>query len=271
MTQPTPWRSAPYPDRLIRLAADISTLEIFRLRRRQLEQLRGQLPSEEELAFRKVEAAPTERARLEAQLEAILRSRLDRAHNPPPDETEAASEGGRNPGLILIHGTHLPPWDQSDKWSEPGSPLFNFIRTQLRSDVYAGQDYFLWEGSYNERGRHVAGRSLQDWIAKRHLQGVDAVTHSHGGNVLFKATEFGADFGHVLLLNCPVRPNSTFRDRSVITARSIRTKLDLVVLADRAAQRFPPRSGIVEEYLPWWYWHWSTTDPKIWARHNIRV
>ena len=124
-------------------------------------------------------------------------------------------------------------------------------------------------GKLNERGRQVAGRSLQDWIAMRRLQGVDAVTHSHQQRIL-KATNW-SNLGHVLLLNCPVRPNYTFRDRSVITARSMRAKLNLVALADRAAQRFPPRSGMVEESVSWWYWHWSTTDPKIWARHNVRV
>jgi hypothetical protein len=86
-----------------------------------------------------------------------------------------------------------------------------------------------------------------------------------------KATSLGAAFGHVLLLNCPVRPSYVFREGSAITARSVRTCFDLVILADRAGQRFPPRSGIVEQYLPSWYGHSGTTDPKTWHRHDIRV
>jgi hypothetical protein len=78
-----------------------------------------------------------------------------------------------------------------------------------------------------------------------------------------KATSLGAAFGHVQLLNCPVRPSYAFRESSAITARSVRTCFDLVILADRGGQRFPPRSGIVEQYLPSWYGHSGATDENL--------
>jgi len=252
--------------RLVRVAAQISALELVRVRRRDVERLISQLDDKDVCAHQ----VTSDWRVLEDQLEAILRQRLSHEIQTETGPGYRVPGKDRSPGLILIHGTHLMP-DHQPKWSEPGGTLFEFIREKLRSDIYVGHNPFCWEGGYNDRARDVAAQHLNEWIEARKMSRVDAVTHSHGGNVLMKATERGTTFGHVLLLSCPVRRGYDFREGSVITARSVRTSFDLAILADRGGQRFAPRSGIVEQYLPWWFQHSKTTCPSIWKRYNIRV
>lgn len=261
-----------HPGRLIRLAAQISAYDLFRVGPDLGRKLQAQLAVDETISARGAVAIDDGKRDLEDQLQGILQQRIARASRRPL-ESHVVSEFGparRARGLILIHGTNLW-WHSPPVWSNPGDPLFEYIRKELRHDIYGAQGHFRWEGNYNDRAREVAAHNLTQWIGERSLQGVDAVTHSHGGNVLMKATELGAVFGHVLLLSCPVRRYYRFADASAISARSVRTCFDLVVLADRAAQKFPPRSGISETYLPIWYGHSGTTRPEIWAKHKIRV
>lgn len=175
-------------------------------------------------------------------------------------------------GLMLIHGTVF--WGRPT-WCVPGNGrLFNYLKSGPRPDVYAMDDYFLWEGSYTigGYGREVAARNLREWVYSRGLAGIDAVTHSHGGNVLLKATQEGCRFGDVLLLSCPVRKEYSLARRAVRSARSVRIKFDLVLVADRAGQAFPRRSGIEEMVLPiWFHSHSATTKPTTWREYGITI
>ena len=125
---------------------------------------------------------------------------------------------------------------------------------------------------HSRYARNVAAENLQAWLARRRFEGIDAVGHSHGGNVLLKSTEMGSVYGHVLLLSCPVRREYRLLEHAAITLRSLRIHFDLVILADRAGQRFPPSSSIADEYLPYWFYgHSKTTEPQTWKRHEVRV
>jgi hypothetical protein len=255
-----------HPDRLVRVCAQISALELYQLGPDQRQLLRREL--EEGRAPPTGDHLVGDRGELEDCLREILQKRLAHHERTQLMRAKGVSPRSRAPGLLLIHGTTL--WGRP-YWSTPTGPLFNYIRDHLRSDVYSGGDFFRWEGSYTHYGREVAARSLNDWVAARKLEGIDAACHSHGGNVLLKATEMGGIFGHVLLLSCPVRRKYKVRPRSVITVRSLRVKFDLVILADRARQSFPPTSGIDEQYLPLWFNHSATTQPENWQRFGIRV
>ncbi len=136
---------------------------------------------------------------------AMLQSRVFgfaiNAANVPPKS--GASKAIAKPGVVLIHGTNFPP--NRPVWSVPGTgPLFNHI-AGFRNDIYDAQDYYRWEGGYSMYAREVASLNLDDWIQRRKLGGIDAVTHSHGGNVLLAATNRGTNFNKVVLLSCPVR------------------------------------------------------------------
>jgi hypothetical protein len=183
--------------------------------------------------------------------------------------SSTASDLGLKPGLMLIHGTVL--WGEPI-WSVPGKGrLFNYIQT-LRPDVYGASDYFAWEGSYTfgGYGREIAAKNLVQWVQSRQLMDIDVVTHSHGGNVLLLATALGCRFRDVLLLSCPVRKGYKLDRRMVRSARSVRVRFDLILVADLARQRFQPRSGIIENVLPIWYVSHSTTiKPATWQSQNI--
>jgi hypothetical protein len=118
-------------------------------------------------------------------------------------------------------------------------------------------------------GKLPPAHNLQTWLSAKGFHGVDAVAHSHGGNVVMQATSLGAAFGHVLLLNWPVRPSYAFRDGSAITVRSVRTCFDIVILADRGGQRFPPRSRdrrALSAFLVRALWH-DRPESLVPARH----
>jgi len=169
---------------------------------------------------------------------------------------------------MLIHGTNL--WTRPD-WSIPVSgPLFNYVQ-KVRPDLYGSDDYFRWEGGYTNYAREVASQNLSDWVGRRCLNGIDAITHSHGGNVLMASTKSGASFSKVIFLSCPIHW-SRYQPAplSIEKIVSIRVKFDLVILADRGSHRFPKASGASEEILPIWFvGHNSTYEPDTWRKYSL--
>ena len=105
------------------------------------------------------------------------------------------------------------------------------------------------------------------------------MAHSHGCNVVAKAAELGSRFGEVLLLSCPVRTPMYKYTRIGQRVRSVRTRLDLIVLADRVASKivnrtgttFPRNAKIEERVVEIWFQHSATTDPDVWRKHGIRI
>jgi hypothetical protein len=171
-------------------------------------------------------------------------------------------------GIFLIHGTNFPP--HRPVWSVPlTGPLFNYI-ANIRADIYAKPDYFRWEGGYSDYAREVAAQNLDNWMQVRKLNGIDVVTHSHGGNVLMNATYHSVKIGKAILLSCPVRwAHYQVCPGTIKKIDSIRVHSDLVIMADRAGQSFPIGSGIKDTVLPLWYNHSATTDPDVWQKHSL--
>lgn len=247
------------PDELVRICALISATEIFRV-------------SPDDFMPRLLWFNRRKLGETTTQLLAILVARLLHSGlsflGQPITPGHGPGQVGK-PGVMLIHGTNFPPF--RPLWSVPGTgPLFNYIR-RVRTDVYSAADYYRWEGGYSDYAREVAALNLDDWIVRRNLSGIDAITHSHGGNVLMKATQGGPAFNKVIFMNCPVRWTSYQpRTGSIKTAISIRLKFDFVILADRAGQRFPQGSNIAEHILPIWFVsHSATTEPATWQTNNL--
>jgi hypothetical protein len=183
----------------------------------------------------------------------------------PPPPAVAASPGTRGAGLVLVHGTHLP-FNTPPDWHLPGSGGFHSYVSATRADTYAGQNPYEWEGNWTHRGRQIAGRNLRTWLTMQSLDGADAISHSHGGNVILEAARAGAGFGTTILTACPVHPGlydpTTPNIGSVL---SIRVRMDLVILADGGNQRFPAASGVTEHHVPRaWFWHGIPIDPDVW-------
>lgn len=137
------------------------------------------------LAFRDRDAQTRERApdplrQLVISLNEVLGSKLGLDPNGFGHITNGAviTAAREHARLMLIHGTVLRV---RPDWSVPGSgKLFNQIRSNLRPDIYADPDYYVWEGSYNlgGYGREVAAKNLVQWVRSRQLLGIDVVTQS---------------------------------------------------------------------------------------------
>lgn len=242
------------PDGLVRFSALTSAIEMFRY--------------SPEFTRRLIEF-DSYSGRTTTAIRSIVASRLFGAAlsaSDPPVEVRPVQE--QEPGLMLIHGTNFPP--SRPIWSVPGvGPLFQHLAV-IRPDVYGKPDYFRWEGGYSAYAREVAAMNLNDWIKHRALTGIDAITHSHGGNVLMASTYLEAKFGHVIFLSCPVRWNQyQVCPGTVQKKNSVRVHLDLVITADRAAQRFPIGSGIIDTVLPIWFDHGATYEPTNWTTYDL--
>lgn len=173
------------------------------------------------------------------------------------------------PDALLVHGTqfacHGRPVDQ---WWKPGTgELHNYLRSGTRPNIYGESDHFQWSGGWNDFARTEAGHNLADWCRVRGLDGIDVITHSHGGNVACLASR-QCRFGRMILLSCPVhdyRPDF-LRVGEVI---SVRINWDLVIMGDRGGQRFHD-TRIKEVVLPFWYLgHDATRKAQTWSRESI--
>jgi len=167
---------------------------------------------------------------------------------------------------MLVHGT----WAQNSPWWQPGGDFHTYILQSVRPDLYSQADRFAWSGGYSDAARALAATDLVAWVQNHHEQGLDLITHSHGGNVAFLATQNGLDLGELILLSCPVhvpkyQPDMTHINKKVV---SIRVHLDLVILADRGGQRFN-FLGIAENVLPIWFDHFATHNPDVWKKYNV--
>ncbi|PYU53326.1 MAG: hypothetical protein DMG48_03595 [Acidobacteria bacterium] len=167
---------------------------------------------------------------------------------------------------MLIHGT----WAQNSPWWQPGGDFHTYILQSVRPDLYSKQDRFGWSGGYSDAARALAASDLVTWVQNHKEQGLDLITHSHGGNIVFLATQNGLDMGELILLSCPVhvpkyQPDMAHIHKKVV---SIRVHFDLVILADRGGQRFN-FPGITENVLPIWFDHFATHNPDVWRQHNV--
>ena len=201
----------------------------------------------------------------------ILNRAISFSYMGPPPGPSSITKPPAQPDLMLIHGTVLPTSQAArPTWSVPGTgALFNHIQ-KLRPHVYGKSDYFRWEGGYTDYAREVASNNLRDWLSLRNLNGIDAVAHSHGCNVLMASNTLGAKFGKIILLSCPVHWQKYSLPTAVLpNAHSIRIKYDFVIMGDRGDQRFP--SGTIKEtILPFWFdAHSDTTEPGVWKNQKL--
>ena len=170
--------------------------------------------------------------------------------------------------VLPIHGTNFI--GSRPDWSVPPSgSLYKYLKANRQGTVDADR-YFRWEGGYSSYAREVAAQNLANWLVAKGMQGCSAVCHSHGCNVLNLSTHSDARYDKVVLLSCPVHWRK-YRPMpgSIKSVHSVRVNLDLVIIADGGAQRFP--SGTVPELvLPWWLaGPGKTTEVMIWKRYNL--
>ncbi len=189
------------------------------------------------------------------------------------------ARGRKSHTTVLIHGT----WARNSPWWQPGGDFFKYLTgvlpplartaplpaTPAWDAPYAAADYYFWTGGYSDAARALGAQDLVTWANNHNSPNADMITHSHGGNVAFLASQMGLTMKEAVVLSCPVhfpkyQPDFTKIQKIV----SVRVHLDLVILADLGGQKFDdPR--IQENVLPVWFDHFATHDPKRWAKYNV--
>jgi hypothetical protein len=178
----------------------------------------------------------------------------------------AGAEGGWPPNTaLLVHGT----WAANETWWQPGGDFHTYFLKNVRSDLYDKSDRFGWSGAYSDGARLLGAQDLLRWVTNHNENGLDLITHSHGGSIAMLATHNGLQVGELVLLSCPVHIPKYMPDFTKVKKTvSIRVHFDLVILADRGGQRFQ-LPEIQENVLPVWFNHSATHDPSVWTKNKV--
>ena len=242
-----------HPRELVRIAAAIASLPLTTRPQQNLRVLLEGLKSHDELERT---LAATGLARTYPDHPAL--ARLSRG------KTARRTRRPRETAL-LVHGT----WASDHPWYQPGGGFFQYIQG-LRPDLYDGADFFRWGGGWSDGARLAGATALKQWVEQRNEGGLDLIGHSHGANVMLKATELGLQVGQAVLLSCPVHVDKYFPSFAHLQApvRSVRVHFDLVILADGGAQRFN-HPDIKELVLPIWFDHGASHEARVWQDHNV--
>ncbi len=244
-----------HPRDLVRIAAACAYLPLTTAPSRCVRQLVRGLKSADSL---EADLAATALARLQPEHAALRRLSRPRPRrrgppSPPPTRTR-------------VHG---PGASGAEWYQPPAGSLFAFVKA-LRLDLYGGADFFSWSGGYSDGARAQGAVDLKAWVDEHNEDGLDIMGHSHGANVILRATQLGMTAGKVVLLSCPVHASKYFPDLARVQqpVHSVRVKLDLVILADRGGQRFH-HPAFQEHVLPIWFDHSASHEPAVWQAHGI--
>lgn len=73
-----------------------------------------------------------------------------------------------------------------------------------------------------------------------------------------------------VLLSCPVKKNKYQPDfENIGEVYSIRTRMDLIILADGSGQRFTDKRIKECRLKKYWFGHSATHKKKIWKKYNL--
>ena len=245
--------SLDHPRELVRIAAAIASLPLTTRPEHNLRVLLNGLKSSDELE-RTLAATGLARSYPEHPALKRLSSGKTAPRKRRPRQT-----------LLLVHGT----WASDAAWYQPGGDFFNFVKAR-RPDLYGAADFFKWSGGWSDGARTAGAVALKHWVESRNESGLDLMGHSHGANVILKATALEMQAGKVVLLSCPVHVDKYFPNfaKLRVPVFSVRVHFDLVILADGGGQRFN-HPDIREIVLPIWFDHGATHDPTVWQNNNV--
>ncbi|NUK71107.1 HEAT repeat domain-containing protein [Streptomyces lunaelactis] len=177
----------------------------------------------------------------------------------------------------IVHGT----WAQRGAWWYPGSEFFEFLKTNVSSDLFHNIDkLYSWEGRWKRGSRTKASRELLTWARGNEIDYLDTVfAHSHGVNVALTAALLPDDALETKLLVAmhPARVRRSEQEWNLIFKNiggvlAVRSRFDLVVLMDRAVRMFPPDSDKVYRFtIPVWFSHSPATKKQAWEASDNRL
>ncbi len=101
---------------------------------------------------------------------------------------------------IIVHGT----WANDETWWQWGFEFPTYIDQETK-DVYKGGEPFKWRGGNNHKDRKEGGEALLGWVQRHPAEKLRVLAHSHGGNVLFFASQLGLSIHTLILMGTPIR------------------------------------------------------------------
>jgi hypothetical protein len=164
-----------HPYELPRVAAAATHFEVSTRPEPALGVLLGSLKSADPLARTLAATALSRIAPEDPRLQALLeRRRPSRARRPSRTS-------------LLVHGTFA----RNTSWWQPGGEFHEYLRVEVRPDLYGASDRFDWSGGWSDAARALGAADLRAWVAARGLAGLSVFTHSHGGSVAMLASQDG--------------------------------------------------------------------------------
>lgn len=203
-------------------------------------------------------------------------------HAPAPQQTGVERS-------IAVHGT-FAGFPGPHDWFHPDSDWSTHVRREVPCDLWSKTQPrpFGWEGRFWGKSRRKAVQELHAWTKRGGVEPIRvAFAHSHGGNVALDYLSDGGGIDLLVLMHTPViaRRRQTWDRIAANVGRVLvlRTKLDLVVWADRLASpavlRLPQITAldhrIENSTIPamglshGWFSHGFFTDVKTWRAHGV--
>lgn len=127
------------------------------------------------------------------------------------------------PLTVIVHGT----WANNDTWWRWPAEFPQYIN-QHTGDVYDGQRPFTWSGDNTDEARREGGRTLLRWAQENPAQNLTIIAHSHGGNVVFLASQIGLKIQKLILMGTPIRTDYLPNMEEIKTIFNIYSTRDFV-------------------------------------------
>jgi hypothetical protein len=168
---------------------------------------------------------------------------------------------------VLTHGTFAA----LTRWWQPNGDFYTYLDS-LVPPLKLHDPSFRWSGLYSDGARQLAAQQMADWVVDQNLQRPDIFAHSHGATVASLATHRGLQLDRLVLLSWPVDDQWFPEFANVQQIIDVRTRLDLVIIADGGGQTFTPppaHAGKVASHVNGWFEHGDTHEPAYWERHEL--
>ena len=176
------------------------------------------------------------------------------------------------PGAVsvstIIHGT----WGWKGDWWRPTAPFHDYVRQEVRGNVYSRGAPFSWSGAYSDRQRRMAAEDFHRWAEEISPRGIDTLLgHSYGGEVATRAWRLGTKIQEVVLLSAPATEYVRNAVDNGLKTVDIRLPFDPVLAVARTPQRIRRKAlNLTEVVLPQWRLsHGATHDPDVWQSGDL--
>ena len=190
------------------------------------------------------------------------------------DDDAESGGAGRTPlpGAVsvstIIHGT----WGWKGDWWRPTAPFHDYVRQEVRGNIYSRGAPFSWSGAYSDPQRRLAAEDFHRWAEEISPRGIDTLLgHSYGGEVAARAWSLGTTIQEVVLLSTPASQHVRFAVENGLKTIDIRLPFDPVLALARKHQRIRRKAANLTEVVlsQWQLSHGATHDPDVWQSEDL--